>query len=173
YGQKLTMHLLQPATVYHHWKEQRVYLLPSKTTWTQIPALQKMGMCPTPIPRLPSKTTWTQIPALQKMGMCPTPIPRLPSKTTWTQIPALQKIGMCPTPIPRLLVMKVTSVPRKRKWSEVEIAAVEEKMMKFIHSGVTPGKVDCMACITAAPKALGERDWQADARKVVSPKCEK
>uniref|UniRef100_A0A9J7XR09 SET domain-containing protein n=1 Tax=Cyprinus carpio carpio TaxID=630221 RepID=A0A9J7XR09_CYPCA len=58
-------------------------------------------------------------------------------------------------------VMKVTSVPRKRKWSEVEIAAVEEKMMKFIHSGVTPGKVDCIACITAAPKALGERDWQA------------
>ncbi|XP_052466289.1 uncharacterized protein LOC128021339 isoform X32 [Carassius gibelio] len=58
-------------------------------------------------------------------------------------------------------VMKVTSVPRKRKWSEVEIAAVEETMMKFIHSGVTPGKVDCVACITAAPKALGERDWQA------------
>lgn len=52
-------------------------------------------------------------------------------------------------------------VPRKIKWSEVEIAAVEEKMMKFIHSGVTPGKVDCIACITAAPKALGERDWQA------------
>ncbi|XP_067307424.1 uncharacterized protein [Pseudorasbora parva] len=58
-------------------------------------------------------------------------------------------------------VMKVTSVPRKRKWSEVEIAAVEEKMMKFIHSGVTPGKFDCIACITAAPKALGERDWQS------------
>ncbi|KAG1959879.1 hypothetical protein F2P79_005997 [Pimephales promelas] len=67
----------------------------------------------------------------------------------------------------RLLVMKVTSVPRKRKWSEVEIAAVEEKMMKFIHSGVTPGKVDCMACITAAPKALGERDWQASKSTVV------
>ncbi|ROI26833.1 hypothetical protein DPX16_23851 [Anabarilius grahami] len=51
--------------------------------------------------------------------------------------------------------------PRKRKWSEVEIAAVEDKMMKFIHSGVTPGKVDCIACITAAPKALSERDWQS------------
>ncbi|KTG00051.1 hypothetical protein cypCar_00049563 [Cyprinus carpio] len=58
-------------------------------------------------------------------------------------------------------VIFLSLVPRKRKWSEVEIAAVEEKMMKFIHSGVTPGKVDCIACITAAPKALGERDWQA------------
>lgn len=56
--------------------------------------------------------------------------------------------------------MFLSLVSRKRKWSEVEIAAVEEKIMKFIHSGVTPGKVDCIACITAAPKTLGERDWQ-------------
>ncbi|KAL1022375.1 hypothetical protein UPYG_G00025950 [Umbra pygmaea] len=58
-------------------------------------------------------------------------------------------------------VTKGTTVSMKRKWREEEIAAVEDKMLKFIHSGVTPGKTDCIACITAAPEALIERDWQA------------
>ncbi|XP_063042777.1 uncharacterized protein LOC134437210 isoform X2 [Engraulis encrasicolus] len=59
-----------------------------------------------------------------------------------------------------------SSTPKKARrqrtpWSTDEICAVEKTLMKFIKTGRTPGKADCISCINAAPEALKARDWMA------------
>ncbi|XP_041917916.1 uncharacterized protein LOC121682003 isoform X2 [Alosa sapidissima] len=54
-----------------------------------------------------------------------------------------------------------TSCRKRRPWSQEEICAVEKTLMKFITTGRTPGKADCVSCINSAPEALKFRDWMS------------
>ncbi|XP_041914386.1 uncharacterized protein LOC121679609 isoform X2 [Alosa sapidissima] len=54
-----------------------------------------------------------------------------------------------------------TSCRKRRPWSQEEIRAVEKTLMKFITTGRTPGKADCVSCINSAPEALKFRDWMS------------
>ena len=49
----------------------------------------------------------------------------------------------------------------KRKWTQIEVAAIKAKMGRFIREGKTPGKEECQECIASSPEALKSRDWRA------------
>ena len=49
----------------------------------------------------------------------------------------------------------------KRKWESQEVEAIEKRLGAFIKSLRVPGKVDCVTCLEAEPRALKNRDWQA------------
>ncbi|XP_030193048.1 uncharacterized protein zgc:162872 isoform X1 [Gadus morhua] len=51
--------------------------------------------------------------------------------------------------------------PRRRKWRQEEVQAVERHMMALITSGRVPGCRDCYKCLSAEPTALGHRDWKS------------
>ncbi|XP_039544399.1 uncharacterized protein LOC120490938 isoform X1 [Pimephales promelas] len=50
---------------------------------------------------------------------------------------------------------------QKRKWTEDEVKAVENKLLHFITSGRVPGKRECEDCIRSAPVLLQNRTWEA------------
>ncbi|XP_067451954.1 uncharacterized protein [Thunnus thynnus] len=54
-----------------------------------------------------------------------------------------------------------TETSKRRGWSPEEVQAVEKTLMAFIGAGTVPGMLDCVACITASPKALKKRSWMA------------
>ncbi|XP_042269040.1 uncharacterized protein LOC121898198 isoform X3 [Thunnus maccoyii] len=54
-----------------------------------------------------------------------------------------------------------TETSKRRSWSPEEVQAVEKTLMAFIGAGTVPGMLDCVACITASPKALKKRSWMA------------
>ncbi|XP_042609868.1 uncharacterized protein LOC109047651 [Cyprinus carpio] len=49
----------------------------------------------------------------------------------------------------------------KRKWTEEEVKAVENKLSDCITSGRVPGKRQCEDCIRSAPVLLKHRTWEA------------
>ncbi|XP_051722771.1 uncharacterized protein LOC127497959 isoform X2 [Ctenopharyngodon idella] len=49
----------------------------------------------------------------------------------------------------------------KRKWTEEEVKAVENKLLDCITSGRVPGKRQCEDCIRSAPVLLKQRTWEA------------
>ncbi|XP_048829702.1 uncharacterized protein LOC125706891 isoform X7 [Brienomyrus brachyistius] len=52
-------------------------------------------------------------------------------------------------------------IQTKKKWSQMEIQAVERHLMIFLQSGRVPGKADCDKCLKKEPEALKDRDWQS------------
>ncbi|KAG5274149.1 hypothetical protein AALO_G00159720 [Alosa alosa] len=54
-----------------------------------------------------------------------------------------------------------TSCRKRRPWSQEEICAVEKTLMKFITTGRTPGKADCVFVSTQHLKHLSLRDWMS------------
>nr|XP_023651943.1 uncharacterized protein LOC111835652 [Paramormyrops kingsleyae] len=50
---------------------------------------------------------------------------------------------------------------KRKKWTQDEVKAVEDKLMDYITSGRVPGKRQCEECIRSAPEALRDRTWEA------------
>ncbi|KAI5107015.1 hypothetical protein C0J45_2653, partial [Silurus meridionalis] len=50
---------------------------------------------------------------------------------------------------------------QKRKWTEDEVKAVENKLLHFITSSRVPGKRECEDCIRSALVLLQNRTWEA------------
>ena len=63
--------------------------------------------------------------------------------------------------MPDCLFFLLLETTKKRSWTRAEVKVVENTLMTFIKSGTVPGKLDCIACITASPEALMERSWTA------------
>jgi len=63
--------------------------------------------------------------------------------------------------MPDCLFFLSLETTKKRSWTRAEVNAVEKTLLTFINTGKVPGKLDCIACITASQDALMERSWTA------------
>ena len=58
-----------------------------------------------------------------------------------------------------IVILGVSNSSRK-KWTEEEVKAVEDKLLECITSGRVPGKLQCEDCIRSAPSVLKHRTWE-------------
>ncbi|XP_059907746.1 uncharacterized protein LOC132457512 isoform X3 [Gadus macrocephalus] len=79
------------------------------------------------------------------------PLPARPPLPAGSTLPAAAEISE----------VSRSSQSTKRKWTQIEVAAIEAKMGRFIREGKTPGKEECQECIASSPEALKSRDWRA------------